>query len=59
MSKIRRENRFEAELSALAGTLLSITSVGMAALLPHKPSALIARIMCWWMGLNVAALRTG
>jgi uncharacterized protein (TIGR02687 family) len=36
MSKIRRENRFEAELSALAGTLPSITSVGMAALLPHE-----------------------
>jgi uncharacterized protein (TIGR02687 family) len=36
MSLIRKEDRFEAELSAMAGTLPSITSVGMAALLPHE-----------------------
>lgn len=36
MSLIRKEDRFEAELSAIAGTLPSITSVGMAALLPHE-----------------------
>ncbi|KAF5042986.1 PglZ domain protein [anaerobic digester metagenome] len=36
MSLIRKEDRFEAELNAIAGTLPSITSVGMAALLPHE-----------------------
>ena len=36
MSLIRKEDRFEAELSAMAGTLPSITSIGMAALLPHE-----------------------
>ena len=36
MSLIRKEDRFEAELSAIAGTLPSITSIGMAALLPHE-----------------------
>lgn len=35
-SLIRKEDRFEAELSAIAGTLPSITSIGMAALLPHE-----------------------
>ena len=36
MSLVRKEDRFEAELSAIAGTLPSITSIGMAALLPHE-----------------------
>ncbi len=36
MSLIRKEDRFEAELSAITGTLPSITSIGMAALLPHE-----------------------
>lgn len=36
MSIIRKEDRFEAELSAIPGTLPSITSIGMAALLPHE-----------------------
>ena len=36
MSLIRSEDRFEAELSATVGSLPSITSVGMAALLPHE-----------------------
>jgi len=36
MSLIRKEDRFEAELSAMVGTLPSITSIGMAALLPHE-----------------------
>lgn len=35
-SLIRKEDRFEAELSAMVGTLPSITSIGMAALLPHE-----------------------
>jgi len=36
MSLIRSEDRFEAKLSVMAGALPSITSVGMAALLPHE-----------------------
>ncbi len=36
MSLIRSEDRFEADLSASVGSLPSITSVGMAALLPHE-----------------------
>ncbi len=36
MSLIRSEDRFEADLSAMVGSLPSITSVGMAALLPHE-----------------------
>lgn len=35
-SLIRKEDRFEAELCAMVGTIPSITSIGMAALLPHE-----------------------
>lgn len=35
-SKIRSEDRFEAELSAVLGSLPSYTQLGMAALLPHR-----------------------
>ncbi|MDP3114746.1 MAG: BREX-1 system phosphatase PglZ type A [Candidatus Cloacimonadaceae bacterium] len=35
MSRIRQEDRYEAELTAMQGVLPSITAVGMAALLPH------------------------
>lgn len=35
-SLIRSEDRFDAQLSAMAGALPSITAVGMAALLPHE-----------------------
>lgn len=43
MSEIRKEDRFEAELGAMAGTLPSITSVGMAALLPHETITMDAK----------------
>lgn len=35
-SKIRSEDRFDAELGAVLGSLPSYTQLGMAALLPHK-----------------------
>ena len=38
-SRIRAEDRFEAELGAVLGVLPSYTQLGMAALLPHKTLA--------------------
>ncbi|RRD53426.1 BREX-1 system phosphatase PglZ type A [Buchananella hordeovulneris] len=38
-SRIRQEDRFEAELDAMLGVLPSYTQLGMAALLPHKTLA--------------------
>ena len=38
-SRIRREDRFDAELDAMLGVLPSYTQLGMAALLPHKTLA--------------------
>lgn len=35
-SRIRREDRFDAELDAMVGVLPSFTQLGMAALLPHR-----------------------
>jgi uncharacterized protein (TIGR02687 family) len=35
-ARIRRENKFEAELSAVLGVLPSYTQLGMASLLPHS-----------------------
>jgi uncharacterized protein (TIGR02687 family) len=35
-SRIRRENRFDADLHAVLGVLPSYTQLGMAALLPHR-----------------------
>ena len=35
-NKLNAEPRYEAELSAMVGVLPSVTSLGMAALLPHK-----------------------
>lgn len=38
-SRIRQEDRFDAELDAMLGVLPSYTQLGMAALLPHKTLA--------------------
>ena len=38
-SRIRQENRFDAELDAMLGVLPSYTQLGMAALLPHRTLA--------------------
>lgn len=38
-SRIRQEDRFDAELDAMLGVLPSYTQLGMAALLPHKSLA--------------------
>lgn len=38
-SRIRQEDRFDAELDAMLGVLPSYTQLGMAALLPHKKLA--------------------
>ena len=38
-SRIRQEDRFDAELGAMLGVLPSYTQLGMAALLPHKTLA--------------------
>ena len=35
-SRIRQEDRFDAELEAMLGVLPSYTQLGMAALLPHR-----------------------
>lgn len=43
MSLILMEDRYEAELSAMQGSLPSITSIGMAALLPHETIAFDAK----------------
>jgi len=40
LSRIRQEDRYEAELEAMLGSLPSTTQIGMAALLPHKELAL-------------------
>lgn len=51
-SLIRKEDRFEAELSAMVGTLPSITSIGMAALLPHESISIDSKNNVLVDGLN-------
>ena len=41
-SRIRNEDKFDAELSAVLGSLPSYTQLGMASLLPHKSLAITA-----------------